>query len=1041
MKRTIVFIILSIIIVSPLNDCFAEELPEFYDLRDEESLTTVKNQGGIGSCWAVSSIASLESFLMKHDKAAYDFSEANLIGETSDVYLEGFDRSFYNGGDHAIAAAYYTSWKGPVLESSHPYPESGDSADYNYGTGEVVKHVQEIIFIDRPKSALENEKLKKYIMTYGAIDVSMWKGSEQTFGPYYDTDNFAWYYPDRTINETGNGHAVNIVGWDDNYEKENFKITPPGDGAYIARNTKGSEWGNLERENAMGGYFYISYYDGMLLEPRDSIVGGSVITRVDDIDNYDHIHQYDSLGYTASLESTKKEIWFSTIFENETLKNEKLAAIGFYTLNSDLDYEIWIKDGYNSIDDFKSMKKIQSGNIAEKGYHTIDLPYDMMLNSNKVAVTVKLLSDSEKPSVAIEAPSGLNSSQAINQSDSFINLSGMWKNSTVYIEDSDVCLKIFTNDNVQISTDYNSVESMKNDVDFTVEWIKTHQPIAKKNGYTSEQIKIIEETYAAIDKPLTDDEFYFVINRLFTMMGDGHTNLYYYFDDKTHVNLPMEWLDEGLVINNTTDVFDIGDKVISIGGYKVETLNKMLYTQISSENDYWVRVKGELYLTYWTFLKEFDLVNGDETVTVEFMRADETKFVRLPKCKYVDFKIEPSKEWYEWHLEKDNDLGYFRFDSWESGEKLEVLKSELKKFFNAVVEAGIQNIAFDIRDNNGGTAQTLNVILSYLPEQVIYAAGNKIYDYYKEYQYDGQVEYDGDIYVMTSNDSYSCSVYATTILKDNGIVKTIGEPTGENPAFNKHGSGSDGNLPEAGWEFMMTSHESVRPLNKDPLIDAIYPDIPAYTTSDDLISGRDPQMEMMRKTANENLAFSKGVVVLEPNKKSYAINLFELNAFSKNFTELWIEDDMFQKIAVTIEDNKIVLPNELDKTGTYYIMMKNNQNKIMGTLIQFSEKEIHENRGVYHWSYSSKFDYVTMDTDAEDVILIKSKFVTFRNSDGEQVQYERFMRGLQSKNTFLFTLKNDLAKGDYTIEIEPGGVYYIDGTQNETKMILELTVD
>ena len=51
-------------------------------------------------------------------------------------------------------------------------------------------------------------------------------------------------------------HAVSIIGWDDNFSKDNFPLNnrPNSDGAYLAVNSWGKQWGD-------NGCFWISYED------------------------------------------------------------------------------------------------------------------------------------------------------------------------------------------------------------------------------------------------------------------------------------------------------------------------------------------------------------------------------------------------------------------------------------------------------------------------------------------------------------------------------------------------------------------------------------------------------------------------------------------------------------------------------------------------------------------------------------------------------------------------------------------------------------
>ncbi|MBN3586097.1 hypothetical protein JYB64_27260, partial [Algoriphagus aestuarii] len=75
-----------------------------------------------------------------------------------------------------------------------------------------------------PNNQIPNGTDMKYtILKYGSLSVTYCGQSKyDEVNPYYNPDTYAQY-----INVTTNpNHAVSIVGWDDNFPKENFLITP-----------------------------------------------------------------------------------------------------------------------------------------------------------------------------------------------------------------------------------------------------------------------------------------------------------------------------------------------------------------------------------------------------------------------------------------------------------------------------------------------------------------------------------------------------------------------------------------------------------------------------------------------------------------------------------------------------------------------------------------------------------------------------------------------------------------------------------------------
>lgn len=117
---------------------------------------------------------------------------------------------------------------------------------------------------------------------------------------YINVDTYAQY---TNTQDAGPNHAVTIVGWDDNYSVDNFleDKQPPADGAWIARNSWGEDYGNE-------GYFYLSYYDQTICLPESydfvtsykagvpqsvSIVGMDYMTT----GSYPSIHMEDACSY------------------------------------------------------------------------------------------------------------------------------------------------------------------------------------------------------------------------------------------------------------------------------------------------------------------------------------------------------------------------------------------------------------------------------------------------------------------------------------------------------------------------------------------------------------------------------------------------------------------------------------------------------------------------------------------------------------------------------------------------------------------------
>ena len=272
-----------------VNSTQIDVLPSYYSLIDEKLVTPVKDQQTSGNCWAFAPIAVMESCILKASGDALDLSEENMKNLMALYSDYGWNMNTNDGG----------------------YDKMG------WG--------------------------KRAIMQYGAVGTTMYMGG------YLNSKNAYYYYG---TSESPN-HAVTIVGWDDNFSKNNFAHTPEGDGAWIVKNSWGPGWGN-------NGYFYVSYYDTRLAQPGLWDVSFAIV--LNDTIRLDKNYQYDIAGMTDYFLNSYNTVWYENAFR--ATDDEYLASVSTYFEK----VTNWTVSIYvNSI-----LQHTQSG-VSNPGYYTINL--------------------------------------------------------------------------------------------------------------------------------------------------------------------------------------------------------------------------------------------------------------------------------------------------------------------------------------------------------------------------------------------------------------------------------------------------------------------------------------------------------------------------------------------------------------------------------------------------------------------------------------------------------------------------------------------
>jgi len=343
----------------------------------------------------------------------------------SGFFATGDDR-YMEGGNDLMATAYLARWSGPVPEAADAY------GDHRTPSGvSAVRHVQDVLMLLPRSGPLDNDALKTAVMTHGAVSTNMFYQDDylNAAGCYYLPEGGWWQ-----------NHGIAIVGWDDAFSATNFGDSakglpsPPGDGAFIVRNSWSKKWGS-------GGYFRVSYYDARFARGFD-LSGNPQMSAVycaaQPLSTYHDIYQYDRLGWTTDFGYGGDTAWFANRFSARA--DARLAAVSFYSAAPGSSYEVFAGPSLSRL------RSCSTGPLEQVGYHTVKLGLARRVSEGRpFVVAVKLTTPRCDYPVPVEMPLDNAGRATAAARQSYVSPDGStWTDLTVLYPDTNVCLKAFT---------------------------------------------------------------------------------------------------------------------------------------------------------------------------------------------------------------------------------------------------------------------------------------------------------------------------------------------------------------------------------------------------------------------------------------------------------------------------------------------------------------------------------------------------------------------------------------------------------------------
>ncbi|MDA3880740.1 MAG: lectin like domain-containing protein [Prolixibacteraceae bacterium] len=411
------FLLILLIIV--FNNLFSQ-IPSYYDSRNHNWVSPVKNQGDCGSCWAFASCAAIESSLLKQGYVSYDLSEDNLID------CHAFDQAPCEWGNYYMTHSLIASHKAILQEKDAPYnPNTISCPMNNRFPPSLPFYIEEMQFV--PADEIE---IKRSVMAYGAVASAMYFNMEN-----YSSSSYKYY--DNSIDESDYPHCVTIVGWNDTLTFNGAT----GKGGWIIKDSYGTNWAN-------NGYFYCSYHDAGILS--ENVVFPSFSELPPSV-NKTIVYDHDEFGWVNNYGFSSNEAFALVKYTIRPLSSsigaQQIKRIGTWAVedNSSIEYSLYRTKNGNSLEN-----PITSGSIncENKGFYTIPLnvPSDTLFSDIYIKIKYTCPNGISKPIPVEEKEEDHTTAFSPSTDACWISSDGQsWKKTgsgTSY--NFDLCIKMYT---------------------------------------------------------------------------------------------------------------------------------------------------------------------------------------------------------------------------------------------------------------------------------------------------------------------------------------------------------------------------------------------------------------------------------------------------------------------------------------------------------------------------------------------------------------------------------------------------------------------
>ena len=357
-----------------------------------------------------------------------------------------------------------------------------------------------------------------------------------------------------------------------------------------------------------------------------------------------------------------------------------------------------------------------------------------------------------------------------------------------------------------------SREQARFDIDALVYTLSQVHPDIFSVCSQTELFTAVNEAKASLPDSVTRLELYRRAAPIVAMIGDGHTNLVYPYNDVfTHelrrLPLSAEVLsDKSIVCDRCVDsIIPGGAKLLSINGIATDKMLDAMMPFEAGERQHFKlsRINGDFEaLRQMLYPADtFDIAylpeGAKKPMTARLHAATFDEIVKRMPAK----KSETPRQPYSFSIDRENNVAVMDFRHFENIEGMKVFADSM---FRTLRNEGIDNLIIDVRRNGGGNSRVGDILLRYIspipftqmdssliritPTTQRLRGNNDIPAQFTFYDIDeghyikplttDEGHYDGNVYLLTSNKTFSSAGSFSWAFKETGAGTVIGEETG-----------------------------------------------------------------------------------------------------------------------------------------------------------------------------------------------------------------------------------------------------------------------